>query len=256
MYDATHSLTLKIAVTETLYRCLIVVEPRRFLGELICQSLQDKEYYSESRAVEGAEEAIDTALRLSLRQPQNRLTADRSLMFFLGGRSYFGMIEGYRRISSCFPRATFVLLDDTPRMGSGLTANLINIQGYLSLSDSRESWNRCLPELLRGHPSMTPHGKEYLTANRAEARLVSLENLRKQDLYALTEKEWLCFRHLISGGELTHLAQTLRLQERSAKNLKYRVMKKLNAPQFVDLLRMAHEWGFLDKAVGCGHESW
>jgi DNA-binding NarL/FixJ family response regulator len=157
------------------------------------------------------------------------------------------MIEHFQRLNSCFPQACYVLLDDVPRMGSGLTADLIHIQGYFSLSDQQESWNHCLPKLLDGQPVMTSLGQEHLAMSRSERKLVSLETLHKQNLYALTEKEWLCFRHLISGGELTHLAQTLRLRERSAKNLKYRVMKKLNAQQFVDLLRMAQEWGFLDR---------
>lgn len=234
-------------MSDTFYHSLIVVEPRRGLGELICQTLQSKNHETRARRADGPEDAIENAFRLTLRQPQSRPSAERSVLFFLGGNSYLEAIESYRRIYACFPRAGYILLDDAPRKGCGLTADRIGLQGYFSLCDNLESWLRCLSKLLRGKPTMTPQGEEYLDVDGQDLRLVSRHHLRNHQIHSLSDKEWFCFRHLISGGKLPELARMLRLQERSAKNLKYRLMKKLDVPQFIDVLWIAHEWGFLRK---------
>ncbi len=192
--------------------CWIVIEPRRFLGESVCQAIQGQVRNVGIQLVEGAEEAIHAAFLGSEPQhtsptSQNSFREGRQPLFFLGGRSYSGMIKLFRRISSCFRHASYVLIDDVPRMGSGLTVDLTHILGYLSLSDRQESWDNCLQELQHGQPAMTPQGQEHLAIHHSERRLVSQKKLRNQNLFALTEREWLCFQHL-SG--LASMGDTLK----------------------------------------------
>ncbi len=219
---------------------IIVVEHRRILGELMSQRFRNESPHLDVYAACNAEDALKAAAYFL------RGSSYPQLIFALGGRSYWTMIDNFQELHSVFPHATYVMFDDHAHKGCGLTADRISIQGYFSLSDEPKVWKKGMGEMLGGHLYITPQGKDHLAIDSKEKRIVSLHRIRSHALFSLTEKEWICFNALACHADLSQLAKKLGIKARSAKNLQYQVMQKLKVKKFVELLRLALEWGFLD----------
>lgn len=171
---------------------------------------------------------------------------ERTIVFILGGNSYWNMLESGIRIRTCLSDSKLVLLDDHTRPGCGSIADRLSVQGYVSLHDLPDHGFECLEKVFSGGLYVSPCGEAFLEADRNTAALRSRDSLRDVPPAAFNDREWHCLRLLLLGGECEEVARCLAMKDRSARNMKYRIMKKMGVRHFTDVLRLAHQWGLLD----------
>ncbi len=197
---------------------------------------------------------VEEALQFAFEPPEAGGSEQKSPVFLLGGTSYWEMIDSGKRVRACFPDARIVILDDQPRLGASLVAEQLSIQGYASQWDSVEDFMGCVWCVVGDGLYISPHGQEYLDAgldsapkpNGSRHELRCRAVLRKNVPFTFSERELHCFRLLLTAQECAAIVAEFGMQSRSARNLKYRLMRRMGVKHFVDALRLAHSWGLLD----------
>ena len=188
-------------------------------------------------------DSIDEAMQRAFGASKN---GTDEAIFVIGGTSYWRMVESGSRIRAGLPDSGFILLDDHARPGCGMVVDRLPIQGYVTRCDSPADGYACLEMILSGGLYVSPCGEEFLEIDAKKLALKSRSSLRQSMPFAFSEREWDCFHLLISGYESESIAEKLSIKDRSARNLKYRIMKKMGVRHFVDVLRTAHQWGLFD----------
>ncbi len=219
-------------------KILIVLESRPFLAESIQVALDRNASFDKILLAGDIQAALQCAAG----------KGSPSYTFLVCSVSLLQMEAIVNMIRTCFPRAGIVLLDERIRPGCSLIIDRIDVQGYCSLYDpSREILN-VLKKVVAGASAVAPSVKHLLSVHTSGKKLVSPDGHRQSKFQKLSSNEWFCFQHLLSGGELSELARLLKMETRSASNLKYRMLKKLSLDRTIDLFPFAVQWGFLDHA--------
>ncbi len=256
-----------------LSRRVIIVEPRKILSlslEGLFHNLKHEGHESGFRYGHNpawlvrTADSVESAMQCGFEPMEANVDNSESAnpIFLLGGNSYWKMIDAGKRLQACFPNTQFILLDDRPLLGCALVADQLSVQGYVSLRDNTEHLFECVHCVVGNGLYISPQGKDFLESNmesnhktakktsakprRARFELWSHTELRTQVPFTFSERELRCFQLLLTDMECNAIVQEFGMQCRSARNLKYRIMRRMGIKHFVDLLRLAHGWGLLD----------
>lgn len=187
-------------------------------------------------------ESVESAIKFAF----GTVEEERTIVFALGGNSYWNMLESGGRIRTCLSDSKLILLDDRARPGCGSIVDRLSVQGYVSLHDLPDHGFKCLEKVFNGGLYVSPCGETFLEVDKTVAALRSRDSFRNVPPVVFNDREWHCLRLLLLGGECEEVARCLAMKDRSARNMKYRLMKKMGVRHFTDLLRLAHQWGLLD----------
>lgn len=218
---------------------LVIYEPRLFLAEMLCDHFRQKRWFQSVQLATDLESVL-----------KHVATKSEKFHFLLGGSSYIKMINIFERLATDFPEAKFIFMDDLLREGFSFVVNRATVHACFSLYDSQMDCSQCMEKLLSGQAALTPKLEQHLTVRSTEDLerdgIEAQKHLEDQLPHSMNERQWACFQHLVSGGELETLAERLNVKTRTARNLKYDLMNSFKVDNFVQLLRLAHKWGFLD----------
>ncbi|MGL4594739.1 MAG: helix-turn-helix transcriptional regulator [Thermoguttaceae bacterium] len=223
---------------------VVVIEHRLFLADLLQYRLRKTFPNVDVHITNSSDGALKTVYRHfhSLKCLETMI----SPIFVIGGNSYFATMTIFNRLATCFPRAKYVLLDDIARHGCSVLAERLAFHGYFTLSDTPKDCIECFESIFENKPFVAPNGVHYLSTDATCDLLCAKNEIRNEHPHTFTEQEWLCFQYLILGKEISVVARRLCIEDRSAVNLQYRIMKKLHVNKWIEVLLLALHWGFLD----------
>lgn len=188
---------------------------------------------------------VDSALKLVFTDRSPTAVPGKNLFLF-GVDSYMKVESGIKRVVSCCPASKRILLDEKPKSGCAILVERFPIHGWLTSYDSPKTFNRCTDRVLRDKAFVSDKVADWLRVDNERHYLKIQDELKKRAPYTFSRNEWLCFKYLIENKDLSVLAGRLQLTRRTVRNIQYRVMEKSGVRKLTDLIRLAHQWGFLD----------
>lgn len=227
---------------------MVLLEPRPYIRETSKKTFQRKHWFQEVHALDSP----DSVMELILRRFPERSLHPRKTLFSISGIPYIKIISVVRRITACLPSSKVVVLDDSPRYGFSFVVQCVPIHGYATLLDPPDVFYRCVEQVITEEPYFTSLAAPFLKTETNTPHLVCHDGLKKKKIHALSYKEWICFQYLVMGRNQLELTKKLHLSDRPVRNLRYRVMAKLEVKKLPDLVRLAQCWGLLDEPSGIG----
>lgn len=227
---------------------LIILDPRSLVVDMLEGMFRGKPWFCEILSAATPEAAIENAFQKSSKGGTRHRSGERSsIVFLVGGFPYLKTMTILDRLSSLFPSAKVILLDELPRHGCSVVARRLPIHGYFTLYDTRLFCSQCVESVVQGRALVSPLAERYLEINPDRQIVACPRESQPQDPQSLVEREWICFQHLVAGKGHSELAKRLNMKERSARNLQYEMMKSLGVRRFHEVLRKAHDWGLFDQ---------
>lgn len=217
-------------------RC-VIVEPYRFHRDCLVDMVSRFDLFDDICQSGCADSALE--------QVPGHCDQLCGMLFLVGCTPYLRTLPLLKRIRSHCPNASIILLDKAPKHGCGLLVHRTPVHGFLTAFDSLRFIQEGIEQVLHGQAVHSPAVNDMICrSKRRQQLLVCREDFCGRAPCCFTEIEWLCFRSLAIGEDIGQLAEAVQLRPRSLHNVKYRLMSKLQVKRLVDLVYLAHRWGF------------
>lgn len=220
---------------------LVVINSNQLPRTLLSNCLQQRYPQYEICDVAG----VDSALRLVDSTPR-RLKKPFKTLFVIGYFSYMRQLDIVQKIKVSCPNSRIVLLDRYLKYGCSFVIHRFHIHGYVTIFDPLETFLTCIERVAEDKAFHSPDAACFLRCDLNKKMLLCHENLCQKVPFSLSESEWLCFQYLLTDRDLNELADLFALKPRSIRNMKYRIMNKFRVKNMTEMIRLAHQWGFLD----------
>jgi two-component system uhpT operon response regulator UhpA len=104
-----------------------------------------------------------------------------------------------------------------------------------------------LVQAVRRYPSISPHVTDYLRHSRRKGVKIGPQ-LLEHPFYKLSKRERQLFFLIAAGKKIETCAAEMNIAQKTASNLREKLMKKFNVKSGIDLIWKAFEIGLIDLA--------
>lgn len=233
------------AVNTTVFKRLIILEPRSIFHDHHRSLFEGCDFVDDLHIFEVAEHALPyTSIRsIPLRSKSKKMF---DVVFILCSHTYLKFLDLYERVREGFERAIIVLMDLSCRMGCAYIADNFPFHGYCSCQDQPEDIVRCISNIAKGIPCMTPAGEKLLVVDKSKNIIRAREHARIDMLFQLTPRQIECLRYYVVGESFEQIGERLNLKVSYIKNIIYKTKTTLGAKNFCEMSKLARDWGFIE----------
>ena len=232
-------------VSTAVFKRLIILEPKPIFHDHHRNLFKGCDFVDDLHIFDTVEHALPyTSIRSIPTRSKSKKMFD--VVFILCSHTYLKFLDLYERVRKGFERAVIVLLDLACRIGCTYVADNFPFHGYCSCQDRPEDIVRCISNIAKGIPCMTPAGESLLVVDKNRNIIRSQENARTGMLYQLAPRQIECLRYYIVGESFEQISERLDLNVNYIKNIIYKTRTTLGVKNFCEISKLAREWGFIE----------
>lgn len=212
---------------------LVIFESRAFFGELL------QIFFSRRKIFRRVHLAHD------LNHPILFELAKEPVVYLISGTSYPQIWNCVRFITQHSSQPTMVILDELFRCGTGHYLKHFQVHGYWTCHDSAEQIVQGLIDAVERQKSLSQHAEMYLTHSQTHGIQMN-PALKENPLYKLSQRQKLLFQLIAEGKNIDQCVQEMKITHKAVRNLRKRLLNKLDLSSESDIIWKAIELGFID----------
>lgn len=212
---------------------LVIFESRILIGESLRLLFSHKKVF---RNVHIAHNLNDPILIECAKEP---------VIYLISGTSYSQIRKSVQFITQYSSEATVVILDELFRCGSGYFLTPFQVHGYWTFYDSAEQIVQGLLNAVERQKSLSQHAEEFLS-HSSKNGIKMTATLTDHPFYRLSKREEELFRLTAEGKDFEQCVEEMNITPKAIRNLRKRLLNKMNLSSERDIIWKAIEMGFID----------